>query len=155
MHYPESPKVRMDPRWRQIWRRSNKKNENLRISLDRCGLLCNEIGITYQSDHILANGAVPESALDHVYSSKSLEDKLEVKKLENGSSDHNPVVASICKKFQKKMYTKSTYGNHWTKNGKVSAKSMNFYASKPVWRVTQDAQMYKTIWWAKTVNWIF
>ena len=51
------------------WNNSKFLNRNiaapLRISLDRCGLLCNDIGITYQSDHTLANGAVPESALDH------------------------------------------------------------------------------------------
>ena len=69
----------------------------LKIALDRCGLLFKDIGNTYQSDHIVANGSVPESALDHVYSSKSLEDKIEVKKLSNGSSDHNPVAVSIHK----------------------------------------------------------
>ena len=79
----------------------------LKIAIDRCGLKCNEIGNTYQSDHLMANGTVAESAIDHVYSSKTLEDKLEVKKLPNGSSDHNPVITKFQKPYTKKIYLKS------------------------------------------------
>ena len=40
------------------------------------------IGSTYQADHILKDGSIPESSLDHVYLSKKIRDIVSVKKLE-------------------------------------------------------------------------
>ena len=62
--------------------------------LEENGLVIQDIGITFQADHSLPNGSVPESALDHVYVSKTLEACIETKKLENSSSDHLPVVTT-------------------------------------------------------------
>ena len=35
--------------------------------LDVNGLVCHQVGNTYQADHAQANGNIAESALDHVY----------------------------------------------------------------------------------------
>ena len=61
----------------------------------RNDLECLEVGITYQADHMQANGHIAECAIDHVYCSKIIEKSVEIRTLKNGSSDHVPVVASI------------------------------------------------------------
>ena len=53
-----------------------------------------KIGSTFQSDHVKKSGDVCNSSLDHVYYSSNLQNKLEIKCLDNSSSDHLPV---ICK----------------------------------------------------------
>ena len=77
----------------------------LRNVLDQCGLMSKEVGKTYQSDHLQTNGQIAESALDHVYCSKSIEEKVEIKKLDSGSSDHNPVLATVKGNFKSQKYT--------------------------------------------------
>ena len=52
------------------------------------------MGITYQSDHLQADGQVAASAIDHVYLSKSLENRVKVFSLQDSSTDH-AVVATI------------------------------------------------------------
>ena len=54
-----------------------------------------DVGNTYLADHILPNGTVPESAIDHVYLSKKLEEFTKVEKLQNSSTDHLPVITRI------------------------------------------------------------
>ena len=93
------------------WNNPDFLNQNvsipLKIVLDQCGLSINEVGITYKGDHIQVNGNIAQSALDHVYSSKSLESRIVVTKLSNGSSDHNPVVTEIKHNLSKiKAYNK-------------------------------------------------
>ena len=78
----------------------------LKITLDQCGLIINDIGITYQGDHIQSNGEIAHSALDHVYSSSSLEKKISISKLSNGSSDHNPVVTTLKNHFNTNNHCK-------------------------------------------------
>ena len=53
------------------------------------------VGPTYLADHMLKNGLIPESSLDHVYLSKNIEDAITVKKLINSSTDHVPVLTSL------------------------------------------------------------
>ena len=74
----------------------------LKDTLEQCGLLINDIGWTYQADHAQANVEVAESSLDHTYHSRVLEDRIRVSKLENSSSDHLPIVATM-KLARKKM----------------------------------------------------
>ena len=78
----------------------------LKNVLQRCEIVCMEVGVTYQADHMQKNGHIAESAIDHIYSSKSLESRVEIKKLQNGSSDHVPVVATV------KNGLKNIYINH-------------------------------------------
>ena len=87
------------------WNNHDFLNKNvaipLKITLDQCGLLSNDVGITYLGDHVQANGMVAQSALDHVYSSKSLDTRLDITTLTNGSSDHNLVLTTIRKNINK------------------------------------------------------
>ena len=53
------------------------------------------VGPTYLADHMLKNGLIPESSLDHVYLSKNIEDAITVKKLINSVTDHVPVLTSL------------------------------------------------------------
>ena len=50
------------------------------------------------SDHILENGVIPESALDHVYHSESLNPKVNRYNLESSATDHVPFITEYCLK---------------------------------------------------------
>ena len=63
--------------------------------LSRHGLIIEDIGPTYQADHILKNGTIPESCLDHVYLSNEIRNSVSVKKLTNSSTDHLPVIIKV------------------------------------------------------------
>ena len=79
------------------WRGEDFDKKNISQPLIQCleqnGLKIRDIGTTYQSDHIQSNGKIAHTALDHVYTSENLEDRVEVKKLLNSATDHLPVIA--------------------------------------------------------------
>ena len=54
---------------------SNKKSVAaiLKSCLDQNNLINAEIGTIYMSDHVQSNGKIAESALDHVYHSKKMD----------------------------------------------------------------------------------
>jgi endonuclease/exonuclease/phosphatase family metal-dependent hydrolase len=73
------------------------------------------VGMTYLSDHVLANGKIPESALDHVYISNRIKSGVKAHTLENSSTDHVPVIIrltlevtekQICAPHNQKMHEK-------------------------------------------------
>ena len=53
-----------------------KSAKSLQNTLSRCGLKVADIGPTFQSDHLKIDGEIFGSALDHVYFSSALENKL-------------------------------------------------------------------------------
>ena len=67
----------------------------LRETLEKCDLDVNKVGTTYIADHVSANNTIPESSLDHVYSSDSMRPNIKIKTLGNSSSDHFPVIAKF------------------------------------------------------------
>ena len=67
----------------------------LLVALEECDLVITNLGNTYQADHMLSNGTIPESALDHVYSSKKLKNQITPSKIENSSTDHLPVMVTL------------------------------------------------------------
>ena len=74
----------------------NKKvAKSLQCTLERCGLKIAKIGNTFQSDHLKSNGAICESAIDHVYYSADFEHRLVTGTLKNSSSDHLPVICVV------------------------------------------------------------
>ena len=74
----------------------NKKfAKSLQNTLSRCGLKVADIGPTFQSDHLKIDDDIYGSALDHVYYSSALENKLVIKSLKNSALDHLPVVCEI------------------------------------------------------------
>ena len=78
------------------------------ININQHGLIIADIGATYQADHILKDGTIPESSLDHVYTSSSIQKLLKVKKLVNSSTDHIPVVINLdldIKEDKSKMFS--------------------------------------------------
>ena len=67
----------------------------LKNSLLQNGLLIEEVGITFVSDHVQTNGIISESNLDHVYSSKSVSQRIKkISTIKNSSSDHYPVIVT-------------------------------------------------------------
>ena len=56
-----------------------------------------DMGLTFQSDIIQANGNIASSALDHIYVSNELESKTKTITLKNSSTDHLPIMAKINK----------------------------------------------------------
>ena len=86
----------------------NKKIANQLIGcLEHCELTQGEVGVTFQSDHVQANGLTSESQIDHVYFSKEISDEeIGIKTLKNSSSDHHPVIVTFSKVRSKKIYTK-------------------------------------------------
>ena len=51
----------------------------LKNALVQCGFIINQIGNTYQADHVLHDGSVPKSALDHVYHSETINDRIKIR----------------------------------------------------------------------------
>ena len=82
------------------------------------GIQIQKVGLTYQADHVLANGTVPQSALDHVYSSEVIKDGIKVRTLPTSSTDHLPVIITyrldIKKAQYKRKITKRSF-KHFTK----------------------------------------
>ena len=62
--------------------------------------------MTFQADHLNAGGEVSESALDHIYFSSDLGNKIITDTLKNSSSDHLPIVCEIRSIPKSLPYTK-------------------------------------------------
>ena len=81
------------------WEDTNYLRKNVSRPLLEClsrqGLIIEDIGTTYQADHILKNGSIPESCLDHVYLSNEIRSNVSVIKLANSATDHLPVITKI------------------------------------------------------------
>ena len=60
--------------------------------LEQNGLDIRDIGLTYQADHMTLGGALPSSALDHVYTSETIENLIKTRKTQNSATDHLPVL---------------------------------------------------------------
>ena len=54
-----------------------------------------DLGITYTADRLKDDGSELSSAIDHIYASTCLNQSIEVYKLENGATDHVPIVADL------------------------------------------------------------
>ena len=74
-----------------------KKVENniLRGKLAQCGMEISDLGSTYLADRLGENDNIIESAIDHNYYSSNLTHNINTKKLEDSSTDHLPILASI------------------------------------------------------------
>ena len=79
------------------------------------GLEVQKVGLTYQSDHLLPNGILPQSALDHVYSSETIKDLVQINKNLVSSTDHLPVITTynldLTKVRYKHRVTKRSFKN--------------------------------------------
>ena len=101
------------------WQRSDYDHKGVANPLLQClsrnGLDIQNVGYTFQSDNLRPDGSVSHSALDHVYTSSSIKDLIQVKKLKNSSTDHLPVVAyynlAKTKPSYKRTITKRSYKN--------------------------------------------
>ena len=80
--------------------------ELLKSSLELNGLKLRNIGKTFTSDIVQANGNIASSAIDHIYVAQDLEERTTTRKINTGSSDHVPIVAVIDNgKIERKMKT--------------------------------------------------
>ena len=73
--------------------------------LGQNGLRIQDVGLTFQADHMQKNGLVAESSIDHVYSSLPLDNCIKLNKLANSSSDHLPVLVSYSLDLTKLRYS--------------------------------------------------
>ena len=62
--------------------------------LEQNGLEVQNVRLTYQSDHMLPSGRVPQSALDHMYSSEIIKDLVHIKKIRDSVMGHLPMLAT-------------------------------------------------------------
>ena len=80
------------------WKEEKYVKNNIAIhfknAIEQCGLFNQPIGNTYMADHQSANGDVSESAIDHVYHSKGIMEKIVCKTLPTSSTDHLPIIIS-------------------------------------------------------------
>ena len=80
----------------------------LKNAIEQNGLTVYPVENTYLADHLLKNGSIPESALDHMYYSKSIKDRIECKISEVSATDHVPVITSYkIGKSRAKIYSKN------------------------------------------------
>ena len=108
------------------------------------------IGSTYQADHILKDGSIPESALDHVYLSKKIRDIVSVKKLMKSATDLLPVITSMKtdnkldkSKFKRKVSKRSL------KN--FTEEAWNSCLSKKDWSKIEECVKIQSKLYAKTL----
>ena len=101
------------------WLRENYDRKSVAQPLQDCllrnGLEIQNVGFTFQADHMQTSGMVSQSALDHVYNSVIIKDRITVNKLQNSSSDHLPVKIKYNmdtkKTSHKKSITKRSFKN--------------------------------------------
>ena len=102
-------------KWLEIDYRRKSVAQPLIQCLELNGLRIQNVGPTYQADHMQENGRIAESSLDHVYSSLPLDNCIKINKLTNSSSDHLPVLLSYSLDLTKLSYshsvTKRSYKN--------------------------------------------
>ena len=83
------------------WNEKNFLNKKLATSLKNtlleCGLHPRDMGLTFKSDIIQANGNIATSAIDHIYVSDELEAKTKTITLKSSATDHLPIMAQINK----------------------------------------------------------
>ena len=92
------------------WSEENYKRKSVAQPLIQClnqnGMDINKVGVTFQADHS-SNGRVAESALDHAYTSTTIKNTIRIKKLQNSSGDHLPVVVDYELDLKKLSYNHS------------------------------------------------
>ena len=105
--------------------------------LEQNGLKIQDIGATYQSDHVQANGKFSHSALDHVYTSEILKDRVQVTKLQNSATDHLPVIVKYrieaVKVIHKHTITKRSFKGFTTE-------SWNSCLAQQDWFTVEDCE---------------
>ena len=104
--------------------KNKRVTELLMNKLEECGLISLDIGDTFTSDIIQKNGKRATSDIDHIYVSKKISERTEFKTLDNSSTDHLPIMATLTvfkqtvqkmktiTKRSTKFYTKA----RWTKS---------------------------------------
>ena len=70
-------------------------SDELRETITQCGMYQVDLGVTYTADRLDEAGREITSAIDHLYVSNELKDKLKSFKLSNSATDHVPILASI------------------------------------------------------------
>ena len=92
------------------WSEENYIRKSVAQPLIQClnqnGMDINEVGVTFQADHS-SNGRVAESALDHAYTSTTIKNNVLIKKLQDSSGDHLPVVVDYELDLKKLIYNHS------------------------------------------------
>ena len=51
--------------------------------IEQCGFNVSDLGTTFNADHAQVNGIIAESGIDHIYTSKMIEEKVTLSKLAN------------------------------------------------------------------------
>ena len=77
----------------------------LRETLVQCGLQVSKLGFTYTADHLSTNGEEIKSALDHIYYSGDLEQKLKMTTIPCSATDHSPIIAKLITNGKKQRTT--------------------------------------------------
>ena len=72
----------------------------LRETLDQCGLLISKLGFTYTADRLSTDGEEIKSAIDHIYYSSDLEQKLETTTIPCSATDHIPITAKLSSRMK-------------------------------------------------------
>ena len=123
--------------WKKATYTHRKVASPLINCIEQCGLKINQVGLTYQADHMLANGKVPESALDHVYSSEAIKDKIKISTLKDSSTDHLPVVITYKTKSSAQKYQHQITKRNW-KN--VTEESWNSHLARKDWSIIDNCE---------------
>ena len=112
-------------KWLEVDFELHSISNELLSTLALCGMTTCDLGNTYLADRLSPNGETIESALDHVYFSDSVKNRIESSKLKFGSTDHVPILTKIehrskKKKLLKKKVTKRSMKNfnhtNWIKS---------------------------------------
>ena len=120
-------------KWSDPNRKTNKVAELLKNKIEECGMINLEIGETFTSDIVQKNGAIASSALDHIYISSRMETEIRFQKLDNSSTDHLPIKATLTNQIKTTAKMKT-----------ITKRSTKFF-TKAKWSLSLTAQGWENL----------
>ena len=125
------------------WSDPSFVNKKIATQLKDCllqnGLICEDVGITFVGDHVQRNGEIAQSNLDHVYTCKSVSQRItSIKLIDNTSSDHHLVLVTYNPSKSQSNSNKKEYKKKITKR---SMKNFN----EEVWNAALQTKNWEAL----------
>ena len=85
-------------KWNNPQYKHHRVAAELKSGMKQNGVLIVYLGNTYLADNITQSGNIEESALDHIYITRELEERVKVFNFEFSATDHLPIIAEITRR---------------------------------------------------------
>ena len=127
-------------KWNNPQYRHHKVATELKNGLEQNGMMSIYMGNTYLADNMTQKGNIAESALDHIYITKEMKERVKGHKLETSATDHLPIIAEIRRP-----------GGNQEKNKVILKRSMKNF-TKEKWNISLARRRWEKIGQTEDVN---